>query len=185
MLSLRKSNALRFKISSGLISLIKTFCSFISFLKNLFLSKWVKGFAVFINKSQFEEIGYFDENFFLYFEEIDLCKRLIKNGKKIFFIPKALIKHSGGQSHSRDINNRMELNRNWHWMWSTFYFYKKHNGMFYAFIKIFTKLISSFFKVIFFTATLQNKKKEIYSHRLSGIINSIRGKNSWYRPNLD
>jgi len=146
---------------------------------------YIKGFAVFINKSQFKEIGYFDEKFFLYFEEIDLCKRIIKKGKKIFFIPKALIKHSGGQSHSRDINNKMELNRNWHWMWSTFYFYKKHNGMLYAFIKIFTKLISSFLKVIFFTVTLQNKKKEIYSHRLSGIINSIMGKKSWYRPNLD
>ena len=45
---------------------------------------YIKGFAVFINKSQFKEIGYFDENFFLYFEEIDLCKRVIKNGKKIF-----------------------------------------------------------------------------------------------------
>ena len=146
---------------------------------------YIKGFALFINKSQFKEIGYFDENFFLYFEEIDLCKRVIENGKKIFFIPRALIKHSGGQSHSQSINNEMELNRNWHWMWSTFYFYKKHNGMFFAFLKIFTKLISSFLKIIFFTVTFHNEKKKVYSHRLSGIINSIRGKNSWYRPKLD
>ena len=34
----------------------------------------VKGFALFLNLEQFKEIGFFDENFFIYFEEIDLCK---------------------------------------------------------------------------------------------------------------
>ena len=38
----------------------------------------VKGFAMFLNLSEFKDIGFFDENFFFYFEEIDLCKRLIK-----------------------------------------------------------------------------------------------------------
>ena len=38
----------------------------------------VKGFAMFLNLSKFQDIGYFDENFFLYFEDIDLCRRLKK-----------------------------------------------------------------------------------------------------------
>ena len=38
----------------------------------------VKGFAMFLNLSEFEEFGFFDENFFIYLEEIDLCKRLSK-----------------------------------------------------------------------------------------------------------
>ena len=39
---------------------------------------------MFLNLEQFKNIGFFDENFFIYFEEIDLCKRLIKNNKKYF-----------------------------------------------------------------------------------------------------
>ena len=42
----------------------------------------VKGFAMFLNLSEFKEIGFFDEGFFIYFEEIDLCKRLINSHKK-------------------------------------------------------------------------------------------------------
>ena len=48
----------------------------------IFEVKSVKGFAMFLNIEQFKELGFFDENFFIYFEEIDLCKRLIKNKKK-------------------------------------------------------------------------------------------------------
>ena len=46
----------------------------------------VKGFAMFLNISEFKDVGFFDENFFFYFEEIDLCKRLINHGKKIYFL---------------------------------------------------------------------------------------------------
>ena len=40
---------------------------------------------MFLNMDQFKDIGFFDENFFIYFEEIDLCKKLIKNEKKNIF----------------------------------------------------------------------------------------------------
>ena len=45
----------------------------------------VKGFAMFLNMAEFKDIGFFDEDFFIYFEEIDLCKRLINNKKKNIF----------------------------------------------------------------------------------------------------
>ena len=145
---------------------------------------YVKGFAIFMNKEQFNEIGFFDENFFLYFEEIDLCRRVIKNGKKIFLVPKALVKHSGGQSHIKSINMEMELSRNWHWMWSTFYYYKKHNSFIFALSIISGKFFSSLINTFFFSITFQKKKKEIYKHRLSGILNSVLGKKAWYRPKV-
>ena len=145
---------------------------------------YVKGFAIFIKKEEFEDIGFFDENFFLYFEEIDLCKRVIEKGKKIYLTPNALVKHSGGQSHIKSINTPMELSRNWHWMWSTFYYYKKHKGFIFALLIISRKFFSSLIKTIFFFLTFQNKKKEIYKHRLSGLINSILGKKAWYRPKV-
>ena len=38
--------------------------------------KNVKGFAMFLNVEQCKEVGFFDENFFIYFEEIDFCKEI-------------------------------------------------------------------------------------------------------------
>ena len=152
--------------------------------KGIFQVKSVKGFAMFLNLEQFKNIGYFDENFFIYFEEIDLCKRLIKNNKQIFLDTNIKIHHKGGTSHDNSINYEMEKSRNWHWMWSSFYFHKKHYGYFLALIKISPKLISAFLKMIFFKFASNKKKKDIYYCRFDGILNSILLKKSWYRPNI-
>ena len=143
----------------------------------------VKGFAMFLNISEFREVGFFDENFFFYFEEIDLCKRLINHGKKIYLIPEIKIDHGGGLSHDQSINVEMELSRNWHWMWSTFNYHKKYKGFFVSFFIILPKMSSSIIKVLIYTLIF-NKKKKIYYQRLSGLINAIMGKSSWYRPKV-
>ena len=144
----------------------------------------VKGFAMFLNMKNLKQINFFDDNFFLYFEEIDLCRRLKKNNSKIFIDPTIKVSHLGGTSHNSEIEKPMELSRNWHWMWSTFYFHKKHYGYLTAMIKILPKLTSSLIKFIIFLITFQKYKSEIYKHRLSGIINSVLLKKSWYRPKL-
>ena len=144
----------------------------------------VKGFAMFLNMKTLKQINFFDDNFFLYFEEIDLCRRLKKNNSKIFIDPTIKVSHLGGKSHNPEIEKPMELSRNWHWMWSTFYFHKKHYGYLSAMIKIFPKLSSSLIKFIFFLMTFQKYKSEIYKHRLLGIINSVLLRKSWYRPKL-
>jgi len=144
----------------------------------------VKGFAMFLNMKNLKQINFFDDNFFLYFEEIDLCRRLKKNNSKIFIDPTIKVSHLGGTSHNSEIEKPMELSRNWHWMWSTFYFHKKHYGYLTAMIKILPKLSSSLIKFIIFLITFQKYKSEIYKHRLSGIINSVLLKKSWYRPKL-
>ena len=144
----------------------------------------VKGFAMFLKMRNLKKINFFDDNFFLYFEEIDLCRRLKKNNSKIFIDPTIKVSHIGGTSHNSEIEKPMELSRNWHWMWSTFYFHKKHYGYLTAMIKILPKLSSSLIKFIIFLITFQKYKSEIYKHRLSGIINSVLLKKSWYRPKL-
>jgi len=144
----------------------------------------LKGFAIFFNMKKFNR-NFFDENYFLYFEEIDLCKKVKKNNGKIFLDKNILIKHEGASSVEKTKKMELEKNRNWHWMWSTFYFHKKYNGFFFALINISPKFISSIFKTLFYLLILNNVKRDIYFCRFSGIINSIMGKKSWYRPSLD
>ena len=60
----------------------------------------LKGFAMFLNMEQFEKIGFFDENFFINLEEIDLCKRLKNSNKKIYIDKKVIINQKGGGSHN-------------------------------------------------------------------------------------
>ena len=144
----------------------------------------LKGFAMFLNIKHFNEVGFFDENFFIYLEEVDLCKRLKKKNKKIFLDKKVIINHLGGSSHNKIINFEMELSRNWHWMWSTFYYNKKHFGYFTSLLKVSGKFFSSLIKLIFYSFILNNIKQKIYFQRLSGLFNSIIGRDSWYRPKL-
>ena len=148
------------------------------------LVKSVKGYAMFLNLSEFKEIGFFDENIFFFLEEIDLCKRLINKNKKIYLSKQITVYHEGGLSHDSSFNYEMELSRNWHWMWSTFYYNRKYRGFLLSLIVVGPKLFSSIFKFFIFFIFRNKEKKEIYYQRFSGLINSILGKASWYRPKV-
>ena len=144
----------------------------------------VKGFAMFIQMSEFEDVGFFDENFFFYFEEIDLCKRLVERGKKIYLVPDIKVYHDGASSHNESIKHEMELSRNWHWMWSTFNYHKKYKGFLVSFFIVLPKLSSAIAKVLIYSLTFNNQKRKIYFQRMSGLFNAIIGKSSWYRPKV-
>ena len=144
----------------------------------------LKGFAIFLNLSKFNQ-DYFDENFFLFFEEIDLCRRVKKNKGKIYLHKNIIVKHDGASSVNKTNKLDLEKTRNWHWMWSTFYYQKKYKGFLLALIIILPKLFSAIFKTLFYFMVLNNNKREIYFCRLSGLLNSIIGKKAWYRPSID
>ena len=93
--------------------------------------------------------------------------------------------HEGAKSVEEERNFELEKSRNWHWMWSTFYYHKKYKGYIFALIITFPKLASSFIKTIFYQLIFDTEKKNIYFCRMSGILNSMFGKKSWYRPSLD
>jgi len=144
----------------------------------------IKGFAIFFNISKFNQ-NFFDENFFLYFEEIDLCKRVKNDNGKIYLDNSIIIEHDGANSVHNSNIIELEKNRNWHWMWSTFYYHKKHKGFFLSLLIIFPKLLSALIKSLFYLLIFNKNKRDIYFCRLSGIFNSMIGKKSWYRPALD
>ncbi len=144
---------------------------------------YIKGFAMFFNMEEFRTIGFFDKNIFIYLEEIDLCKRLKENQKNIYVISNATITHYGGKSHDEDVNHEMEVSRNWHWMWSSFYFEKKHNGIVAAYLKTFKTFLSALLK--FLIIFLLNKKKaSYYKARFLGLLNAYLCKPSSYRPKV-
>ena len=144
----------------------------------------VDGFAMLINKNKFSDNVYFDENFFLYLENDDLCLRKKKENNKIYVAKKAKINHLGGKSPSAVHEEEIEFSRNWHWMWSKFYFNKKHYGYLKAFKVTLPSMITSIIKSLYYFITFNEIKRKIYLMRFLGLFNSMLGKNSWYRPKV-
>jgi len=151
------------------------------FEKNKILEvNYVKGFAMIMKTSEAIN-NLFDENIFLYLEEIDLCKRYIKKNGRIILI-NVPVKHLGGLSHGSRDDIEMEKSRNWHWMWSKFYFNKKYYGYLYSFFILFPSFLSSIIKFFLYKIIGNQKKKIVYKMRFLGLINSYLLKSSFYRP---
>ena len=106
-----------------------------------------------INKSKFNN-SFFDENIFLYLENDDICLRARKNNQKIYIVKNSLIDHLGASSSSIKILMNLIYLRNWHWMWSKFYFNKKHSGFLVSTIKIFPNFLSAIIKIYFLFITI-------------------------------
>ena len=59
---------------------------------------WVSGAIFMTNRRHFGKVGGFDERFFMFFEDVDLCYRLKKAGYRTVYIPDARALHEGGHS---------------------------------------------------------------------------------------
>jgi len=151
--------------------------------KNLLEVNYANGFALLINKYDFKKIGMFDENIFLYNEEIDLFKRLRISNLKIYIDRNSEVKHLGGKSSN--IGNEFDKCRNWHWMWSQVYFQKKYKKKFLINIKFTLILLVLLWKIIFYFLIFKKKKAIDKVMRFSGTLNAILGRSSWYRPKLN
>ena len=157
---------------------------------NPFKVESVDGFAMLLNLKKINQIPdfqnkkYFDENFFMYLENDDFCKRLSQYNQNIFIIPKSKIKHLGAKAVSDEYAYEVELSRNWHWIWSKFYFNKKHFGFLYALMNGLPVFLSAITKVLFYFF-INKKKKQIYLQRCRGYLNALFGKKSFYRPKIN
>jgi N-acetylglucosaminyl-diphospho-decaprenol L-rhamnosyltransferase len=152
--------------------------------KDLIKVDWITGCAILCNIKKFEKKKLFDENFFLYFEEYDLCQQLKKNDKKVFLSKKLKIDHYGFKSSSSnksDFINEANKLRNWHWMWSYYYYHKKNFGLSNAILKSLSKFFKSFFKTIFYSIIFDQINRDKYLYRFLGLFFSILGLDSSYR----
>ena len=148
---------------------------------------WVLGHTMLINRKKFDQVKIFDENFFLFYEETDLCKSVKIRNENIFMSSDLEIEHLGFKG-SFASDKKFELEaikiRNWHYMWSFFYYHKKTYGYLNAIKKSFGKLIRSIFKTIFYFLIFKKKERTIYFFRFLGLFNSIMNRKSFFRVDL-
>jgi len=92
---------------------------------------WVPGAFSIIRTETLRRVGFFDPDFFLYSEEVDLCRRIQSAGYKIMYWPDIVVIHIGGES-SRQIRT-LEMSSagaqliRWR-MRGTLLYYRKHHG---------------------------------------------------------
>jgi len=83
---------------------------------------WVSGAALAIKKEIFIKIQGFDEKFFMYGEDLDLCRRVRQTGCEVIYCPDLNISHSGGKSRESFIKQKLQFFKS-----SLYYIIKKDN----------------------------------------------------------
>ena len=145
---------------------------------------WVTGCSMLINLKKYKNKDIFDKNYFLYFEEFDLCKSTNDKGGLVYSSSDLKVYHlgfKGSFGSSKALINEANKLRDWHWMWSYFYFYKKNYNYLYALIKVSGKFFKSFLKAIFYTLSFNKSNRDKYLFRFLGLFFSIIGLKSSYR----
>lgn len=89
---------------------------------------WMAGASLMLRQQVFEQTGGFDERFFLYFEETDLCLRARRAGWLSVYLPQSRVMHIGSVSTGMKTWKRMPA----YWFDSRLWYYTKNHGALYA-----------------------------------------------------
>ncbi|MBI2845724.1 MAG: glycosyltransferase family 2 protein [Chloroflexi bacterium] len=88
---------------------------------------WVVGAAILLRRAALERVGFLDEDFFMYSEELDLCYRLRRSGWKVIYFPLAQIVHHEGKS-----SEQAEAFKHRQFQRSKILFFRKHHSLWAA-----------------------------------------------------
>ena len=136
--------------------------------------------TMFVNCDFLKKIGGWDNNFFMYCEDMDLCLRARINGYQIIKVSESEVKHLGFSSHSQDNNEIFNDKRNWHWSWSQIYFHRKHNSKYFFYKIVFKLVFISFIKMVLYFL-ISKKRYRSYLFKFYGGIISLMNLSSFYR----
>jgi N-acetylglucosaminyl-diphospho-decaprenol L-rhamnosyltransferase len=145
--------------------------------KNITKVELIKGCSLVINLNKFNNREVFDSNYFFFFEEIDLCRKLKKKDENIYIFNQIVIEHKSAQGLDGKLDYKYSNFRNWNFFWGKFYYFKKHYGFIYSLLKHFSKLIRFGFNAVRFYY-VSNDKYQKNKYRFLGLLNSIFNKNS-------
>ncbi len=98
---------------------------------------WVPGAFSIIRRNVLEQIGFFDEQFFLYYEEVDLCCRIKAAGYSIWYLPDVTVVHVGGACSEAlsDLTRSTKGRQVTLWqLRSALLFYRKNYGLLYTWL---------------------------------------------------
>jgi GT2 family glycosyltransferase len=105
----------------------------------------IMGACMMIRREVFEEVGIFDETFFLWFDEVDFCRRVYDRSKyKIFYNAHIHLLHAGGDSFDKV---RQGQKQKWY-LKSLRYYFRKHRHWWSWFVVSFFSPLSSFLGVL-------------------------------------
>lgn len=125
---------------------------------------WVTGAALMIKREVFRLTGGFDEQYFMYFEDVDLCKRVSDAGYTIHFVPSVSMIHLGGKSYgNRNDNISYEYRR------SQLRYYDKHNSLL-------QRMTVRIFLLTKFIPKLMNKDTHLLAYEVLRLVFSPQGK---------
>lgn len=146
------------------------------------LTDWVSAAAVLINKNDIACGINFDEQYFLYYEDVDLCFNIKKAGGKILYVPSIKVYHLNPFHIKKNINKRVyyEIRKS-----QLYFFYKNYGFISYAALKSLSIIFILFIIAVSCFAKIFNKKyssvcnvyKYIFKQIITGIF-SIRRKNN-------
>ena len=108
----------------------------------------VLGSAILFKKKDIIALGLLDENYFLYFEDYDLCRMAKQKNKSVIQVYNAKAQHSHGQSKVKNVLKRTFL-RSYHFTYDELYYYYKINKHHDKYKNLKKKLPIYFIKIIF------------------------------------
>jgi N-acetylglucosaminyl-diphospho-decaprenol L-rhamnosyltransferase len=135
--------------------------------ENEFCVDVTKGCALLINTNFFKEVDGFSKEYFLFWEEIDLCRKLRKAGYSVIVNPNSIAKHNQGNSSKNSLFNYFL--RSYHGELSPLLYFNVRKKNYSLYVKIFKYLLRSFTYLFIF-----NIKRSIKNFsKFSAIINYI------------
>jgi len=105
---------------------------------------WSAGASMMIRRATLDEVGLFDETFFLYFEETELCLRAKRAGWHCLFVPSSEVCHLGSVSTGMQRWTRVPG----YWFASQAYYYVKMHGRFYAVLALSARWLGCSFSAL-------------------------------------
>jgi GT2 family glycosyltransferase len=109
---------------------------------------WCSGASMMVRREVLESVGGFDERFFLYFEEVDLCLRIKAAGWEIWYVPESRVMHVRGQSTGVTALDQGPQRLPAYWFESRRRYFVKHHGPLYAGLADAAALLSNSFGVL-------------------------------------
>ena len=143
----------------------------------------VLGSTILFKKKDILELGLFDENFFLYYVDFELCRRIIKNKKTIIQIFDAKVQHEHGQIKVKNALKRIFI-RNYNFTFDELYYFFKINEHFKIFKNLKKKIPNYIIKLIINFFLLRLSQSVYYFSRVAAFYKFNKLLNKYKKNNL-